>query len=118
MFRDFSIELGLDVYTDTSSAKGIAMRIGLGKIPHLETSQLWLQSKVADGLISIHKIYGKDDVADALTKYLSGPEMSEHLANIPANRNNKVHPQSISIANSAISVPVYASTISCNQISA
>ena len=54
------------------------MRIGLGKVRHLETSQLWLQSKDASGDVSVHKIDGKDNVADALTKYLSGPDMSLH----------------------------------------
>ena len=99
MFGDLGVQVGIDLLTDASAAKGIAMRIGLGKVRHLETSQLWLQSKVANGEISVHKIDGKDNAADALTKYLSGPEMTLHLQKIPVWRNNKVHPSSISVTN-------------------
>ena len=35
MFRDFGISLDLHINTDASAAKGIAMRIGLGKVRHL-----------------------------------------------------------------------------------
>ena len=70
MFEDFGISLDFTLLTDASAAKGIAMRIGLGKIRHLETSQLWLQSKVADGVITVMKVDGKHNLADAMTKYV------------------------------------------------
>ena len=99
MFSDLGVQVGIDLLTDASAAKGIAMRIGLGKVRHFETSQLWLQSKVLSGGISVQKIDGKDNVADALTKYLSGPDMTLHLQMLPVWRNNKVHPKSVSVTN-------------------
>jgi hypothetical protein len=96
MFEDFGVSLDINLLTDASSAKGIAMRIGLGKIRHLETSQLWLQSKVANGSVTITKISGKDNISDVLTKYLSGPDLSEHIKLIPASRTNRAHPNSLS----------------------
>ena len=39
MFGDLGVQVGIDLLTDASAAKGIAMRIGLGKVRHLETSQ-------------------------------------------------------------------------------
>ena len=96
MFADFGIDFAIHLYTDASAAKGIAMRIGLGKIRLLETSQLWLQSKVANGSVSISKIHGKVNIADAMTKYLSGPDLSEHLSMLPVSRNNQIHPKSVS----------------------
>ena len=55
MFADFGVNLKVEVYTDASAAKSIAMRTGLGKIRHLETSQLWLQGKASDGTVLITK---------------------------------------------------------------
>jgi hypothetical protein len=97
MFADFGINLNLSLLTDASAAKGIAMRIGLGKVRHLETSQLWLQSKVASGSVKVSKVDGKVNIADAMTKYLSGPDMSNHLSMLPVSRSNSVHPKSISM---------------------
>ena len=34
------------VKTDASAAKGIASRRGLGKVRHIDVSQLWLQDRV------------------------------------------------------------------------
>ena len=80
MFADFGIKLKLEVFTDASAALIISKRIGLGKIRHLETSQLWMQGKVANGLVIITKVDGKVNKADALTKCLAGPQLSEHVA--------------------------------------
>ena len=39
------------VSTESSAARGIAMRRGVGKIRHLEVRTLWLQDQVGRGLI-------------------------------------------------------------------
>ena len=58
MCEDMGFSILGEVHTDASAAKGIADRIGLGKVRHLETSQLWLQSKVADGTLRITLVLG------------------------------------------------------------
>ena len=95
MFVDFGIDLKIRLLTDASAAKSIALRIGLGKIRPLETSQLWLQGNVADGTISVRKFDGKDNNAVALNKHFSGPELSRHVEMLPIIRTNKVHEQSL-----------------------
>ena len=56
IMRDLGIPTsGIRVKTDATAAKGIASRSGLGKVRHIEVSQLWLQEKVADGKICIEK---------------------------------------------------------------
>ena len=60
MAEDMGVTINIDLYTDASAAKGIANRIGLGKVRHLETNQLWIQAKVADGLLGVHKIKGTE----------------------------------------------------------
>ena len=71
MCTDLGITNHVEVLTDASAAKGIATRIGLGKVRHLETSQLWLQAKVADGSISITKVKGIENPADLFTNHLT-----------------------------------------------
>ncbi len=91
MCFDLGLTMPGEVMTDASAAKGIANRIGLGKLRHLETSQLWLQSKVADGTIKITKVKGTENPADALTKCLSGSSLSEHCGMIDIKRANNKH---------------------------
>ena len=51
-------ESGFEVRTDASAAEGIAKRKGIGKIRHIDVSQLWIQEKVAEGVIRIVKVKG------------------------------------------------------------
>ena len=73
VFRDMGIEHEITLYTDSSAAKGISGRRGLGKVRHVELSELWLQDQVARGRIAVRKIRGEDNFSDSLTKH-SCPE--------------------------------------------
>lgn len=42
MLMDLGVTLGIRLHTDASAAKGIASRRGLGKVRHIDVSQLWL----------------------------------------------------------------------------
>ena len=96
MCSDMGVIFNVHISTDASAAKGIAMRIGSGKVRHLETTQLWLQEKVADGTIMISKIKGIDNCADAMTKYLTGPGLSEHCSKLTIIRSNSTQSAGIS----------------------
>ena len=78
------VDLGLKskiricVKTDSSAAKGIASRKGLGKVRHIEINQLWLQDKCRSGAIEIRKIDGVDNLADCLTKYVDSEGVLKH----------------------------------------
>ena len=78
MMADLGVDLGLEVRTDASAAKGIASRKGIGKVRHIEVCQLWSQDKVRLGEIVITKVDGKDNAADALTKPTSAEEIAKH----------------------------------------
>ena len=67
------------VNTDASAAKGMANRKGLGKVRHIEVNQLWIQDRVARGDIQIHKVNGKENVADILTKHVNAEDIRVHL---------------------------------------
>ena len=77
--KDMGIDMGITVYTDSSAAKGIASRRGLGKTRHIEVNQLWLQDKVADGIIKDIKIPGTGTQADILTKHVNAQILGNHL---------------------------------------
>ena len=52
--KDFHIVLKLIVYTDSSAAKGIVARRGLGKLRHLDVQVLWLQER--ESSVSTYKL--------------------------------------------------------------
>ena len=79
MLSDMGIDKKLHVLTDSSAAKGIASRRGLGKVRHIEVNQLWIQDKVAQGEIELVKVPGNANIADALTKAVESSELQWHM---------------------------------------
>ena len=55
------------------------MRRGLGKLRHIDLTQLWLQEKVAQGELKVIKVKTGENKSDALTKYLNAQEIRKHL---------------------------------------
>ena len=68
--RDLGYEFKVKIFTDASTGKSIASRRGLGKVRHLDVSQLWIQEKVKAGDIQLLKIKNVFNSADCLTKHL------------------------------------------------
>ena len=79
IMEDLGHRKGIRLKTDASAAKGISARKGLGKIRHLEVSQLWLQDKVANGEVCVQKVDGTANKADALTKHVTREELERHM---------------------------------------
>ena len=69
VLQDLGIHCPIILYTDSSAAKGISSRRGLGKVRHIELSELWLQDQVARGKVEVRKIRGEDNMSDSLTKH-------------------------------------------------
>ena len=65
--------------TDALAAIEIAKRRGLGKVRHIELSQLWLQEKVEANDIDIRKVRGEENRAGALTKHVDRGKTQEHM---------------------------------------
>ena len=57
----------------------------MGKVRHLAVGQLWVQSKVRDRSISLHKVLGANNPADLFTKHLNRTQMEHCLGMIQAN---------------------------------
>ena len=77
---DLGLQVGLRLHSDSTAAIGVCRRRGLGRIRNLATADLWLQDKVRTGSISIHKVLGKDNPADALTKVVDAATLQRALA--------------------------------------
>ena len=77
LFADWGIQLKVVLGTDSSAARGLSSRRGIGKVRHIETRFLWLQERVASRAVQIWKIAGEKNRADALTKALTGDRLRE-----------------------------------------
>ena len=79
VLEDLGVRRKIRVNTDSSAAKGIVMRKGLGKVRHIEVNQLWIQDRVAKGDIELCKVPGTENLADALTKAVENEDLRWHL---------------------------------------
>ena len=79
VLKDLGCSVRICVMTDSSAAKGMASRKGLGKVRHVEVNQLWVQQKVGTGEIELRKVEGANNLADALTKYVEKDSISRQL---------------------------------------
>ena len=79
MMREIGTVVHLGLRCDASAAIGIVLRRGLGKVRHIDVSQLWLQQKVASGKIQVEKVGTGENKSDALTKYLPHGEIMKHM---------------------------------------
>ena len=80
MGRDLGREFGLKVIVDATAGKGIASRRGLGKIRHLHTPCLRVQTVFHERRAELAKIAGTESPSDMGTKVLSGKEIWKHLS--------------------------------------
>ena len=76
---DLGNRVGLEVMSDSSSARAFASRQGLGKQRHVQTRYLWLQERVAMNHLCIVKIRTQDNDSDILTKSVPAKTLAGHL---------------------------------------
>ena len=69
------------------------MRRGVGKIRHLETGSLWIQTAVAAKRFELTKVDGKKNEADLMTKFVDRVTLARHLQALHM-RISRTRPQS------------------------
>jgi hypothetical protein len=79
---DLGYTMKLRVWVDSTAAKAVVSRLGLGKVRHLEVKYLWAQEALRKGRFEVRKIAGTANPADLLTKPLSAGEMSRGLEKV------------------------------------
>ena len=82
----------IEVKEDSSAAKGIASRRGLGKLKHVDIKELWIQEKVHNGDLKITKVPGTINLADALTKYCDVQVINHHIKSTHQTISSTKHP--------------------------
>ena len=68
------------VYTDSSRAREILQRQGVGRLRHLSCRVLWLQALIANGTIRLCSVSGHVSLADIGTKRLSAARLRSLMA--------------------------------------
>ena len=81
----------IQINADANAAIGIASRLGLGKVRHIEVTQLWLQEKVYKKEILLNKVGTLENIADALTKPVSAETLKYHVDNSSAECRKDRH---------------------------
>ena len=56
ILANLGLEYKIRLSEDSSAAKGIADRTGLGKVRHIEVNQLWIQDKVKNKEFEIKRV--------------------------------------------------------------
>ena len=80
--KDLSIHYDIHVYTDASAAMGMVARKGIGRVRHVEASELWIQDAVKNKVLTVNKVKGEDNPADILTKYIDQGNIHQHCHGI------------------------------------
>ena len=71
LLGDFVVTVQGRIHMDSSAAKGIASRTGLGKVRHIAVHLLWVQERLRNKVFELYKCKGTDNVADLQTEFLS-----------------------------------------------
>ena len=80
--KDMGWVVGINLHSDATAAIGIARRKGLGKIRHLDCTDLWIQDKIRSKDMAIFKVLGADNMADILTKYVDRKTIDSALTSM------------------------------------
>eukprot|EP00959_Pyramimonas_sp_CCMP1952_P363148 7604569-Pyramimonas_sp.AAC.1 len=75
MCKDYGMTKGLAIETDATAGRGLALRLGAGKVRHLYTQYLWVQAIYHEKLAKLNKVPGELNTADLMTKHLSGDKI-------------------------------------------
>ena len=82
MYEIMDKEKTVKVKTDSTACSGILHREGCGKVKHLETRQLWVQSHVAEKDVEVQKVSREKNPSDCLTHHWSAVDGQRHFYTI------------------------------------
>ncbi len=78
--RDLGVNCTIEIWVDSSAAKAMASRAGMGRTRHLEVRFLWVQEAVKSKRPEIRKIKGSANPSDIATKPMTMDDMIRHLS--------------------------------------
>ena len=87
-YQDWMIDVSIQIYSDSAASRSVARRRGIGgRLRHLQTRHLWLQSRIALGHLKLDVVSGEQNPADA--KFKNGQNMLVKDGCSNHNNNNK-----------------------------
>ena len=80
--KDMGYDFKIRIHVDSSAAKSMVSRSGLGKTRHIQVEYLWSQDVMKEKYIEVRKILGTENPADVCTKPLNKADMAYLLEKI------------------------------------
>ena len=100
--KDLGFSWSIKMFSDATAAIGIARRRGMGRIRHLDVTDLWVQEKFTSKAATIDKVLGTENPADILTKHVDGPALKVALQKMGMSvldGRSSVAPQAMGVQN-------------------
>ena len=100
--KDLGLSWSIKMFSDATAAIGIARRRGMGRIRHLDVTDLWVQEKFTSKAATIDKVLGTENPADILTKHVDGPALKVALQKMGMSvldGRSSVAPQAMGVQN-------------------
>ena len=91
VLEDIGVPVGIRIRTDSSAAKSLASRRGLGKVRHADVRELWIQERAQRGDVELVKVRGEDNIAGVLAKHVPREVLDKHLKSIGCERRSGRH---------------------------
>jgi len=79
---EWGLSSAVACFCDSSAARGIANRVGVGKMKHLQVKQLWIQEQVRLGRATVAWIPRRLNAADALTHPCTEAQLTDLLKKV------------------------------------
>ena len=79
LYTDWKLDIPIELFCDSSSARSFAKRRGLGKNRHIDTRYLWLQERIALKHLKLFSVPTTDNPADLFTKCLPKATMEKFV---------------------------------------
>ena len=86
--KDLGWMVEVRLWTDSSAAKAVANRRGLGKLRHVELKWLWVQDMAKERKVELKTVKGTENMANHLTKPKSREKIEVVLRNVGAEIRN------------------------------
>ena len=76
---DLGIQLAITIKVDTLATIGMITRSEIGKLRHLEVSELWLQEAIRKGRFTVLRVDGAKNTADIVTKHVPAETLDRYM---------------------------------------
>ena len=82
LYREWNVEVGCMVLSDSSAARGMCSRRGLGKTRHVQTRYLWVQHRLKENEFELVAVGTDKNVSDVCTKPMSHDLCWKHMNSV------------------------------------